>query len=237
MTPPVLLRRVEVMPGRNIPLVTEQTYHIVNRGVASQPIFTHAHDYQRALDTLFFYQNIHPPFRYSYFKRLPPKERNRILDSLKREKEFLVDILAYCFMPNHIHLLLVQRQERGISLFMSQVANSYTKYFNTMKKRTGPIFQGKFKAVRIETDEQLLHVSRYIHLNPYTSYVVKKLDQLERYPYSSFAEFLGLSSTNSCDKTTILANFSSKASYKSFVYNQADYQRELEKIKHLTLEN
>lgn len=189
------------MPGRNIPLVTGQTYHVVNRGIASQPIFTHAYDYQRALDTVFFYQNIHPPLRYSHFKRLPPKERSNILESLKKERGNLVDILAYCLMPNHIHLLLLQREERGISLFMSQIANSYTKYFNTIKKRKGPIFQGKFKAVRIETDEQLLHVSRYIHLNPYTSYIVKNLDQLERYPYSSFAEFLGIRSTNCCDKT------------------------------------
>ena len=224
------------MPGRDIPLITGQTYHIVNRGVASQPIFHRAHDYQRVLDVILFYQNIHPPIRYSYFKRMPPKEKSFLFDKLKKENKFLVDIIAYCLMPNHIHLLLSQRQEKGISLFMSQVANSYTKYFNTILKRHGPIFQGKFKAVRVETNEQLLHVSRYIHLNPYTSYVVKTLNQLERYPYSSLAEYLKLGSTNFCNTSNILSNFSPKFSYKSFIYDQADYQRELGNIKHITLE-
>ena len=76
-----------------------------------------------------------------------------------------MEIICYCLMPNHLHLLLRQLMDGGISKFMSNFANSYTRYFNTKSKRKGPVFEGKFKAKRIETDEQLLHLSRHIHLN------------------------------------------------------------------------
>lgn len=225
------------MPGREIPLVTDQIYHVVNRGIAEQPIFLREKDYERALETLLYYKNTHLPLRYSFFMRLPAKQRGEILTSLKEKRGVLVDIMAYCLMPNHIHLLVIQRKDNGISIFMSNFANSYTRYFNTKRNRRGPIFEGKFKAIRIETDEQLLHVSRYIHLNPYTSYIVKTLNQLEHYPYSSFSEYLGYSQSNVCQKELILNQFSNRNSYKNFVFNQADYQRKVEAIKHLTLES
>lgn len=139
-------------------------------------------------------------------------------------------------MPNHFHFLLKQVEEEGTSKFMSNFTNSYTRYFNVKNKRNGPLFQGKFKAIRIETDEQLLHLSRYIHLNPYSSYVVKTLKDLEKYPSSSFPEYLGKSQTSLCSKEIILGQFKNLNLYKKFVFDQADYQRRLEKIKHLILE-
>lgn len=224
------------MPGRDIPLVTNQVYHIVNRGIASQPIFYDSRDYRRILDTILYYQNVQPPIRYSFFIRQPPKVREDRLTSLRKTKFFLVDIISYCMMPNHIHLLVAQRQNNGISKFMSQLANSYTRYFNTKRRRKGPIFQGKFKAVRIATDEQLLHVSRYIHLNPYTSYIIKGIRQLETYPYSSLSEYLNLQPSTYCQKDIVLSQFHNVAAYKQFLYDQAEYQRELDKIKHLILD-
>jgi putative transposase len=119
---------------------------------------------------------------------------------------------------------------------MSNFANSYTRYFNTKNNRLGPIFQGKFKAVRIESNDQLLHVSRYIHLNPYTSYIVKNLEQIKKYPYSSLLEYLTQSKTNFYEKEIILTEFKNNLSYWNFLANHADYQRNLEKIKHLILE-
>ena len=140
-------------------------------------------------------------------------------------------------MPNHFHLLLKQIIDGGISKFMSNFTNRYTRYLNTKNDRNGPIFQGRFKAIRIETDEQLLHVCRYIHLNPYTSYVVKTFSNLEKYPYSSFPEYLGKTKREFCNKELILHHFNKdRKDYKKFVFNQANYQRELNKIKHLTLE-
>ena len=224
------------MPGRNIPLVTDQIYHVLNRGVAAQPIFLSKTEYLRAIQTIFYYQNQKTSLRYSLFLRLPVKEREEFLNKLKAEKKFLVEILAFCLMPNHFHLLLRQLQDNGISIFMSNVANSYTRYFNTKQKRIGPLFQGKFRAVRVETDNQLLHLSRYIHLNPYSSYVTKTLDGTENYSYSSFPEYLCPEKPSNCTKKIILHNFKDVLSYKKFVFDQADYQRKLQEIKHLALE-
>ncbi|PJE67259.1 hypothetical protein COU95_03460 [Candidatus Shapirobacteria bacterium CG10_big_fil_rev_8_21_14_0_10_40_9] len=224
------------MPGREIPLVTEEVYHIVNRGVASQPIFLNQKDYLRGLETIFYYQNQNIPLRYSFFLRLPVEQKTELLDNLKTKRKFLVEIIALCLMPNHVHLLLKQIQEKGISIFMSNFTNSYTRYFNTKRKRVGPLFQGKFKAVRVETDEQLIHLSRYIHLNPYSSYILKSLNELENYPYSSFPEYLDPKKSANFSKEIILNNFQSLTSYKKFVFDQADHQKRLQEIKHLILE-
>ena len=119
---------------------------------------------------------------------------------------------------------------------MSDFQNSYTRYFNTSHRGIGPLLQGQFKAVRIEDDKQLLHLSRYIHLNPYTSFIVRDLEDLFEYPWSSFPEYLSKIETGICNKEHILSQFSSSDAYKSFVLDQANYQRELGKIKHLSLE-
>jgi len=224
------------MPGREIPLVNEEIYHILNRGVASQPIFLDKWDYKRAIETMLYYQNIRQPQKYSTFIIQAHIRREQILMDLKHKGEFLVEIIAYCFMPNHFHFLLKQIQDGGISKFLSNFSNSYTRYFNTKHKRLGPLFQGKFKSIRIETDEQLLHLSRYTHLNPYTSYVVKTLDQLLTYPFSSLPEYLNPQSSSFCHKKEVLSHFKKPSLYLEFLKDQADYQRRLDEIKHLTLE-
>lgn len=139
-------------------------------------------------------------------------------------------------MPNHFHFLLRQLVENGIPKFISNFENSFTRYFNTKHERVGPLFLDQFKGVRIETDEQLFHVSRYVHLNPYTSYVVKDLEVLKRYPWSSFSEYLVENQNGICEKETILSFFKNKKAYEQFVIDRADYQRELHKIQHLLLE-
>lgn len=224
------------MPGRNIPLVLNQIYHVLNRGVASQPVFFDKRNYQRATETIFYYQNKDLPLNYSAFLELSTQRRKEILERLKEKRNFLVEIIAFCLMPNHFHFLLKQIRENGISVFMSNFSNSYTRYLNTNRKRIGPLLQGKFKAVRVETDEQLLHLSRYIHLNPYSSYILKGLEELKIYPYSSLPEFLNSQKTDFCQKEIVLSHFKNPLHYKKFVFDQADYQRRLEEIKHLILE-
>ena len=219
-----------------IPLVNGEIYHIFNRGVASQPTFLGKRDYDRALESAFYYQNVNPPIKYSKFLSLPIKERTDLLEELFNKKDFLVEVVSYCLMPNHFHFLLRQIQDKGIAKFMSNFANSYTRFFNTKQERSGPLFTGKFKSVRIETQQQLIHVSRYIHLNPYTSFVVKTLKSLEDYPYSSFPEFIGITSLNLCSKNDVSADFKTNEAYKQFVFDQADYQRSLNLIKHLSVE-
>ena len=223
------------MPGRRTPLVNGEIYHIVNRGITSQIIFSNK-NYDRALETIFYYQSKTTPLRYSYFIRLPKTHRWEILDQLRREHDYLAEIIAYCLMPTHFHLLLKQQVDNGISRFMNKFSNSYTRYFNVKNKRLGPIFQGRFKSVRVESEQQLLHVSRYIHLNPYSSGIVKSLNDLRQYPHSSLAEYLGLANHSFCQKDVVLDYFKKPGSYQEFVFNQADYQRELEVIKHVILE-
>lgn len=223
------------MPARFTPLVTDQYYHIFNRGVNKQPIFEGVKDYKRAMEILEFYSYI-PKLRYSKFLLLSQEDRGRFMDNLHQENDKLVDIVCFCLMPNHLHLLLCQKKANGISKFMANLQNSYTRYFNTKHERIGPLMQGQFKAVLIEDDDQLLHVSRYIHLNPYSSFIVKDLAGLEKYPWSSLPEYLGIESTQICNKQIMLSHFRSAKDYKQFVFDQADYQRKLEKIKHLVLE-
>jgi putative transposase len=139
-------------------------------------------------------------------------------------------------MPNHYHLLLKQTKREGISEFIRLSSNSYAKYYNTKHKRTGPLFQGRFKAVRIQTDEQLLHVSRYIHLNPYTSSLVKTFKRLLSYPYSSLKEFAN-NTSGCCSKKPVLEHFENPDKYIRFVKNNADFQKSLQKIKNLSLDH
>lgn len=224
------------MPGRKVVLATDEFYHIFNMGVASQPVFTDKKSYQRAVETAFYYQNRNLPLRYSHFITQQKEKRAEILNRLRSERKLLVYIIAFCLMPNHFHFLLRQVFDNGISKFLGNFTNSYTRYFNTKNDRQGSLFQGKFKAVRIETEEQLLHVSRYIHLNPYTSYVIKDINGLKDYFYSSLPEYLGITNSNFCHKEDILGYFKNPQGYKDFVFDQADYQRQLDRIKHSVLE-
>lgn len=234
------------MPGRIIPLINDEIYHVFNRGVSFQPTFFDQRDYQRLLSTIIYYQNQKPPMKLSRFLTLSQEERSRIMEEQKKKINFLIDIVCYCFMPNHLHFLLKQKAEKGISKFMGNIANSYARFVNTKQERTGPLFQGRFKAVRIEDNEQLIHVSRYIHLNPLTSYIVKSAGELEDYIYSSFPEYLGKIQNGFCQKEIILTQFKTRddykqsfqpqSGYKKFVLDQADYQKRLGDIKHLILE-
>src|SRR5260221_2766247 len=128
------------------------------------------------------------PVKLSRLKTLPPLIRNEIIEDLEKKSAINVKILAYIVMPNHFHFLLQQISENGISIFVSKFTNSYTRYFNTKYDRVGPIFQGVFKAVHIETEEQLLHLSRYIHINAVVSEIITK-QELFSFPWSSLPEY------------------------------------------------
>lgn len=222
------------MPCRSTPLVQGEYYHIFNRGVAYQNIFRNKRDYDRFLLSLHYYQFNSIPIRLSKFLQIPLKERSEIFCNIINSDEKIIDLIAYCLMPNHFHLLIKQNTGNGISRFLRITINSYAKYFNTKYKRAGSLFQGMFKAVRIETEEQLLHVSRYIHLNPLVSHIVEEKNLLA-YPWSSLSEYI----TNKayvCNPEPILTHFSKKQSYRQFVLDQADYGKELESIKHLIID-
>lgn len=224
------------MPTRKIPLVTGQIYHIINRGNGSLPIFTKDYTYQKFISLSDYYRHRKVPLKYSKLNSLPREERNQLLQELINKKDYQVEILSYCLMPTHYHFLLKQSCDNGIQNFIRLLTNSYSHYFNAKNERKGPLFEGRFKAVLIQTEEQLLHVSRYIHLNPYSGYLVKKIEDIFSYPYSSIGEYLNKKERGICHKNIILSFFSTPQSFKKFIADRADYQRKIETIKHLILE-
>ena len=223
------------MPGRLTPLVNDQIYHVFNRGIDHRPTFTDRSELTRGIIVIDFYRFVKPPIRLSKFLKLSNEERERVIKEIKSRDDKLIDILAFCLMPNHFHFVVRQLHTNGISKFLANFQNSYTRYFNVKARRNGPLFLDQFKAVRIETDEHLLRVSRYVHLNPLTSYVVKQFEDLIKYPWSSFSEYIN-GKASICEINTILSFFKNPKDYKDFVKDNVNYQRELDKIKHLMLE-
>ena len=222
------------MPRRITPLANGEYYHIYNRGVAQQPTYSSVKTYERFILCLSYYRFNNTPFRLSRLLQIPTDERESILTNLKNSDERIVELIAYCLMPNHFHILIQQLTNVGISKFLRHVTDSYTRYFNTKHDRVGPVFQGAFKAVHITTDEQLIHVSRYIHLNPLVSFVVHE-DQFLNYQWSSLSSYLK-GGRDLVNPEAILQQFKSPQSYLKFVMDQADYGKQLERIKHLTFE-
>src|SRR3989344_914444 len=163
------------MPYRLIPFANGEIYHLYNRGLEKKDIFTQTHDYSHFIKTFFYYQIQNPKPKFSLF-------RHSSLFSVDPSKK-IVDIICYCLMPNHFHLLIKQLRDGGISEFMRRFILSYIKYRNLKYNHQGPLFNGPFKAVRMESDEQFIHVSRYIHSNPSVSLLIKDLNL---YPWSSY---------------------------------------------------
>ncbi len=102
-----------------------------------------------------------------------------------------MQILAYCLMPNHYHLVLKSLTENGITEFMRKLGTGYTNYFNKKNKRVGGLFQGKFKAKAVEDDEYLQYLIHYIHFNPLD--IEHSMKFLKDYPWSSYQECLNCS--------------------------------------------
>lgn len=222
------------MPLRIVPLVNGEYYHVYNRGVALQPIYSSKRDYERFLLCISYYRFNNLPFKLSRLLQIPKDERESTMVGLEKTNDKTVELIAFCLMPNHFHILIKQISEGGISKFMKQITDSYTRYFNTKNERVGPLFQGAFKAVRVENNDQLIHLSRYIHLNPLVSYVVRESDFLD-YPWSSLKNYLNVD-FGLVNPKIVLDNFKTPKDYLKFVMDQADYGKKLEDIKHLTLE-
>lgn len=221
---------------RKFPLIEGKYYHILNRTIGKTDLFPKESYYHRFILLLRYYRYKDLPYRFSTFMSLSPKQQRKLWNEFKKSEK-LVKIITYCCMKTHFHLLLKQEIKNGISNFIGKLSNSYAKFFNNRLDRKGPLFEGRFKSVLIESEEQLLHLSRYIHLNPYSAGAVCNVEDLVNYEYSSFKEYLVKTENQFCDKEIILGYFKNIQKYKEFVVNRGVYQRELQKIKNLTLEN
>lgn len=204
-------------------------YHLYNRGVEKRIIFEDKQDYGVFLSYLKEY--LLPKDEKALRKKLADsltnaKERDKILKSLRMNNFFdEITLLAYCLMPNHFHFLVKQKTETSIDTFMNSLCTRYSMYFNRKYKRVGPLYQGVYKAVLIKTNEQLLHLTRYIHRNPLSLQGVA-LKTLSNQP-SSYAQYLELRKAAWIKPEEILYSFSKKnpsLTYKTFVNQHADIE-------------
>jgi len=219
---------------RKDPLVVGEVYHVYNKSIADYIIFNNDSEYTRMMNVIRYYQGGKPAVKFSdYIRSAGVTDGYPKIDISIPDQKKLVEIIAYCLMPTHPHLILKQLKEKGISVFMNHIQNSYTRYFNTKHRRRGPLWEYQFQNRLIKTDEDLLHMTRYIHLNPVTARLV---DKPEQWRWSSYKEYL----LETKDKAKI-CKFADildikPSSYREFVNDRISYQRELAKIKDLLID-
>lgn len=192
-----------------------EIYHIYNRGVGKMNIFLDEQDFRVFLARL--KENLYPELiDHSHLRKYEARRKTLPPNSF--------DLISYCLMPNHFHLLIKQNTDISIAQLLLKVCTGYSKYFNKKYGRVGPIFQDSFKAVRMERNNQLLWVSYYIHKNPIQAELVKNLKD---YKWDSFDEYLKLDGNEICKKELILEQFKEKKSYFDYFSNQK-FNKELE---------
>ena len=176
-------------------------YHVYNRGVEKRNIFLDRDDH------LAFFHFLKTALSPIQGGTLPRNRRKKFHDK--------IDLMAYCLMPNHYHLLLRQKTISGLTEFIRSLSTSYSMYFNKKYRRVGSLFQGVFKATDIRDEKYLLWVSRYIHRNP---------PDFQTYPYSSYYDYLSKRKTDWLNTHLLLEFFESKRmsrekNYQEFVDN------------------
>jgi len=220
---------------RKDPLVIGETYHIFTRSIAEYVVFNSVGDWQRMQQLIKYYQ-VSNEIKFSNFIELKLVQQNGFYNAINvfsKDKQSLVQIIAYCLMPTHIHLILKQLTDNGISKYMKAILDSYSKFFNTIHNRKGPLWESRFNSVLVDNDEQLMHLTRYIHSNPSTA---KLVDLPENWIFSSYSEYLGkvIEPAAICQFDDVLEI--NPSSYQRFVNDRISYQRELAKIKKLIMD-
>lgn len=192
------------MPLRKDNLVFGEIYHIYNRGVDKRDIFIDDEDRFRFIHDLFEFNDENPTINLAMHLKSKNNEIKEVgLPKVERKlRKVLVEILAFCMMDNHYHLIVRQKTENGITEFMKKLGTGYTNYFNQKYERIGALFQGRFKSVCIKNDAHLMYLPIYIHLNPLdfkfygwrekkiTNYI-KAIEFLDSYRWSSYMDYTG----------------------------------------------
>jgi putative transposase len=199
------------MPSRNTIRqdAPDNYYHVYARGISKGLIFRDTTDKDYFLYLFERHLSVKPvtnKFGYTY-------------DHYRNE----VELLTYCLMDNHFHLLLYQQTQGSLSGLMKSILVAYTAYFNRKYKRTGPLFESRFKASLINKDAYLLHVSRYIHLNP---------RRWKYAPYSSLIHIREATEPEWLQTDKLLALHSGRVTYIEFVADYEDHKKILDELKH-----
>lgn len=194
-------------PNRVKIYAPESFYHIYNRGVNKRVIFKDDYDYSVFLNLLIRYLDDEP-----------------VKDNKGREYESLngrLELLAFCLMPNHFHLLIYQHDPEAMTRLLRGIGTAYSTYFNKRHGRIGPLFHERFKASLIGKDQYLQHISRYIHLNP---------EDYRNWEFSSLPYYLGQKNAAWVKPSRILEMFDS-GEYPKFVRDYEAHKRMLDEIK------
>lgn len=198
-----------------------EIYHTLNRGVDKRTIFLDDQDRFRFIHDLFEFNDREPSGKDS--QRIFAKNMSNMSDFASRTNEhkkrkLLVDILTFCLMDNHYHLLLAPRIKDGVVKFMRKLNIGYAKYFNEKYKRSGALFEGRYKSVLVEDDAHFIHLPYYIHLNPLDMFAPewrehkiknyeKSLQSLKNYKWSSFLDYIGEKNFPSVTSRNFLLEF------------------------------
>src|SRR3989344_7124132 len=214
--------------ANRFPLVQGEWYHIYDRGVDKRTIFLERKDYERFLLLMYLSntsgQTIH----------LSDLKNKNFVDIFENEllstDEPIVEIGAYCLMPNHIHIALRALTDKSISLFMQRVLTGYTMFFNKKYERTGALFESSFKSIHVNNDDHLKYLLAYIHLNPVKivdplwkekgiSNKNKAKEFLKQYRYSSLSDYSGRERNESkiIDKDTLPEYFENFTGFEKYL--------------------
>lgn len=228
------------------PLITNHIYHIYNRGVEKRKVFLEDADYLRMIHDLFEFNDINPPLNLNYHTNRNPLEIG--FPKIDREpRKLLVNLITFCLMPNHYHLLVKQLADGGITLFMRKLGVGYTNFFNEKYERVGPLFQGKFKAVLVREERHFTYLPHYIHLNPldlkfpeWRGGNVRNPKQaikfLEDYRWSSYLDYIGKKNFPSVTQRGFLESYFRNAEYyRKDIQNWLEIM-DLEALEGITLE-
>lgn len=193
------------MPSKKkVQLANGEIYHIVSRAIDGIDLFRGEGDYLRMIHDIFEFNDLSPVISTQrvFYHRNKNETGSDPVSFERRERQLLVEILSFCLMSNHIHILMKQLRDGGIQKFMQKLGG-YAVYFNTKYQRKGHLFQGKYRAVHIKDDRQLMTVFVYIHTNPVAILfpkwkergigdIKKAIEFIENYRWSSYSDCLGI---------------------------------------------
>lgn len=220
--------------------------HVLSRGVDKRKIFLDDGDHFRFIHDLFEFNDTESANNIWYYFRPSSDIVSRYNE--KRKRKLLVDILAFCLMPNHYHFMLAERMEKGISFFMKKLNIGYAKYFNQKYKRKGTLFEGRYKSVPLTSEAHFIHLPYYIHLNPLdlimpewrTGKIASTREAmkfLEGYRWSSFPDYIGKKNFPSVISKDFLSEyFGGPKEYKKDTVKWLK-DRDLTTIQNITLED
>ena len=222
------------MGTRKTPFANDEHYHIYNRGVEKRKIFEDEKDLARFFQSMKEFNTIEPIgsiYKHS-FHQLRGSTSQLVVEPL-------VSFVCYCLNPNHYHFVLRQIVDGGISEFMKRMGG-YTYYFNEKYKRSGVLFQGKFKSNHIDSNEYLLHVTAYVNLNNKIHLLRGRTSQL--LSKSSWGEYIGNKLDKQdeqdafCEKDIVLGQFKNVEEYKKFAESSLRDIRENKEMARMLLE-